>query len=71
MPARAHEPEHHACRQNQQKEAQEGSEQISAQLSKFNADSRTRNPFFKQKSTFSSNCAKNQSFDKIWKLTYI
>ncbi len=28
-------------------------------------------PFLKQKSTFSSNCAKNRSFDKMWKLTYI
>ena len=71
MPARAHEPEHHACGQRQQKEAEEGSEQISDQLSKFYADSRTRNSFFKQKSTFSSNCEKNRSFDKMWKLTYI
>ena len=27
--------------------------------------------FSKQKSTFSSNCAKNRNFDKMWKLTYI
>jgi hypothetical protein len=66
-----HEPEHNACGQRQQTEAQEGSEQISAQLSKFNADSRTRNSFLKQKSTFSSNCAKNRIFIKMRKLTYI
>jgi hypothetical protein len=57
--------------QKQQIEAQEGSEQISAQLSKFNADYRTRIFFKKQISTFSSNCAKNRNFDKMWKLTYI
>ena len=27
--------------------------------------------FSKQKFTFSSNCAKNRTFDKMWKLTYI
>jgi hypothetical protein len=46
-------------------------EQISAQLSKFKADSSARNTFSEQKPTFSSNFAKNLSFDKIWKLTYI
>jgi hypothetical protein len=39
-------------------------EQISAQLSKFQADSSAKNTFFEQKSTFSPNFAKNRSFDK-------
>jgi hypothetical protein len=34
-------------------------EKISAQLSKFKADSSPRNTIFEQKSTFSSNLAKN------------
>jgi hypothetical protein len=45
-------------------------EQISAQLSKFQSDSSARNTFLEQISTFSLNFAKNRSFDKIWKLTY-
>ncbi len=47
-----HEPEHNACGQRQQTGAQEGSEQISAQLSKFNADFRTRNSFLNRNLLF-------------------
>ncbi len=59
----------YACGQRQQKKS--STEQISAQLPTFQTDSSARNTSFEQKSTFSSNFAKNQSFDKIWKLTYI
>ncbi len=72
MPARGiHEAEPHVCGKRQQKEAQEGSEQISAQLSKFKADSSARNTFFEQKSTFSSNLAINLSCDENRIFCYI